>query len=346
MDAATADTLVGIAEEARARLRRQDPAAAVPVEERYPEMLQALDWYLDGGQPDVAFRLASALVPFWIFSKRIDDGDQWFNRALSRGTGNDAAWARGLHDHGYLVFWAGRYELAEQRFAKSLALAEELADSSVQALALAGLARVALNTNVSEAVRLLRRAVTLTEGLDDSEPGRSSALHVLGVALQMSGDLEGAREVMSARLQMGQRTDDEFVVFTESANLSMVERQLGNLDRAEELSRQALAKDAGRGEEMSLAWSLNGLAAVTAAKGDLGRAARLNGLAAAMLDRAGGEWPPDERQQYDETLSMITAGLPPDVLKRSLAQGAAMSLPDGVAFALKSEFGTDSGRYR
>ena len=33
---------------------------------------------------------------------------------------------------------------------------------------------------------------------------------------------------------------------------------------------------------------------------------------------------------------MITAGLPPDVLKRSLAQGAALSLLEGVAFALKS----------
>ena len=249
--------------------------------------------------------------------------------------GNDAARARAVHDHGYLVFWAGRYELAEQRFASSLALAEELADSSVQALALAGLARVSLNTNVSEAVRLLRRGVTLTEGQDDSEPGRSSSLHVLGVALQMSGDLEGAREVMSARLQMGRRTGDEFVVWVESANLSMVERQLGNLDRAEELSRQALAIDAGRGDEMSLAWSLNGLAAVTAAKGDLDRAATLNGMAAAMLERAGGEWPPDEREQYDGTLSTITAGLPPDVLKRSLAQGAAMSLPDGVAYALQ-----------
>ncbi len=298
-------------------------------------MLQALDWCLDGGRPEVAFRLASALVPFWIFSKRIDDGDQWFNRALRGGTGNDAARAKAVHDHGYLVFWAGHYELAEQRFAKSLALAEELADSSVQALALGGLARVALNTDVSEALRLLRRAVTLTDGLDDSEPGRSSALHVLGVALQMSGDLEGAREVMSARLQMGRRTGDEFVVWAESANLSMVERQLGNLDRAEELSRQVVAIVAGRGDEMSLAWCLNGLAAVTAAKGDLDRAARLNGMATAMLERAGGEWPPDERTQYDETLSAITAGLPPDLLKHSLAQGAAMSLAEGVGYALQ-----------
>ena len=86
---------------------------------------------------------------------------------------------------------------------------------------------------------------------------------------------------------------------------------------------------------MSLDWSLNGLAAVTAAKGDLDRAARLNGMAAAMLERAGGEWQPDEREQYDGTLSTITAGLPPDVLNRSLAEGAAMSLPCGVAYALQ-----------
>ena len=142
--------------------------------------------------------------------------------------------------------------------------------------------------------------------------------------------------MMSARLRMGRRTGDEFVVWVESANLSMVERQLGNLDSAEELSRHVVAIVAGRGDEMSLAWCLNGLAAVTAAKGDLDRAARLHGIAAALLERAGGEWPPDEREQYDETLSTITAGLPPDVLKRSLAEGAAMSLQEGVAYALKS----------
>ena len=51
------------------------------VEDRYPEMLEALDWYLDSGQPETAYRLASALVPFWISTKRIDDGDAWFERA-------------------------------------------------------------------------------------------------------------------------------------------------------------------------------------------------------------------------------------------------------------------------
>ena len=91
---------------------------------------------------------------------------------------------------------------------------------------------------------------------------------MLGVALQMSGDLEAAREVMSARLSMGRSSGDEFVVWVESANLSMVERRLGNLERAEELALQALGIDAARGDEMSIAWTINSLAAVTAAKGD------------------------------------------------------------------------------
>ena len=146
-------------------------------------------------------------------------------------------------------------------------MAEELADPSVQALALAGLARIALGSDVDDALRLLRRAVEVTEGLADSDRGRSSALHVLGVALQMSGDLEAAREVMSARLEMGRSTGDQFVVWVESANLSMVERRLGNLDRAEELALQALAIDAVRGAEMSIAWTVNSVAAVDCRQG-------------------------------------------------------------------------------
>ena len=334
VDAATADALVEIAEEARARARQQDPGATEPVEDRYSEILEALDWYLASGQPDTAYRLASALVPFWISSTRIDDGDAWFERALAARAGSESSVARAVYDHGYLVFWAGRYDLAQQRFTNALASAERLGDSSLEALTLAGLARVALNTDVDEAVRLSRRALTLTKDLADSDPGRSSTLHVLGVALQMSGDLEAAREVMSARLSMGRSSGDEFVVWVESANLSVVERRLGNLDRSEELALQALRIVAAREDEMSIAWIVNGLAAVTAARGDAERAATLIGMADAMLDRAGGEWPPDERQQHDETLTTLAAALPRDTLTDARARGAGFSVTDGVEYAV------------
>jgi tetratricopeptide (TPR) repeat protein len=339
MDPTTARDLLALAEQAQQLRRRQDPAAELLVEQRYPEMLQALDWYADAGQPDTAGRLATALVPFWIATKRIGDAQAWFDRALSDSRAADLTRARALYDHGYVVFWAGRYDLAEQRFRTSLALARQLGQPSLQALALAGLGRVAINTDAGEAVRLLREAQEVTSELADADEGRSSALHVLGVALQLAGDLTAARDVMSARLEMGRSQGTDFVVWVESSNLSMVERQLGNLVRAEQLSRQALAWGARRSDEMAIAWLLNGLAAVTAAKsgGSTGawvRAATLNGLAASLLERAGGEWPADERAQYEETLAALRSALPAEAVDRAREHGAAMTAEAGVAYAL------------
>ena len=85
-----------------------------------------------------------------------------------------------------------------------------------------------------------------------------------------------------------------------------------------------------------IAWTINSVAAVAAAKAEYERAATLIGMAAAMLERAGGESPPDEREQYVETLATGTAGLRPEAVATARARGAAMSLTDGVAYALRA----------
>ena len=333
MDAATAEALMAIAKASETALRRHEPDAEVPFQERYTDIIEALEWHLDRGDLGAARRLACTLVPFWMSTNRIAEGDEWFGRLLAVNLEPDDTLARALHDHGYLVFWAGKYDTAAERFTQSQRVAAELGNSSLEALALAGLARVALNSDVNQAVRLLREALDITQGRPDDE-GRSDALHVLGVALQMSGDLEGARDVMSQRLAMAQQQGNAFVVWTELANLSMVERQLGNLDKAEELSRQAVATDTARSRQLYLAWTLNGLGAVTAAKGELTRAATIVGIAAAMLERAGGEWPPDEREQYHGTLETIKRGLTQEQVAVAREKGAVMSRNQALSYAL------------
>src|ERR1700733_13671246 len=263
MNAAEAQGLYELAEAGRVAARTHQPDADKPVEARYPAILAALQWRLDRGDIDAACRLATALVTFWLGTNRIADGDAWFGRLLGAPGQADVTRALALHEHGYLIFWAGAHDRAAQRFRESLDLASSLGDVSLQALALAGLARVALYTDPSEAVRVLREALDLTRDLADDDPGRSSAMHVLGPALQMSGDLEGAREVIEARLAMAERQGLGFVVWPEAANLSMVERQLGNLDQAHELSRRAVDTETARGHDVYLGWTLNGLAAVT-----------------------------------------------------------------------------------
>jgi tetratricopeptide (TPR) repeat protein len=335
MDAATADALLAAAQEGRTAMRSRDEDAVDRMERDYPGMRAALDWNLEHGRVERADRLATALIPFWIATKRIAEGMAWFAGAIPK-PGADPRRARAEYDHGYLAFFAGHYELAETRFADARRLATQTDDVDVVALALAGLARVALNADPAEAVRLLREAIEVSAEVPESE-GRSSANHVLGVALQMAGDLHGAREVMSERLERARRGGNQFVVAIESANLSMVERKLGNLDAAEALSIEALQTVSRQGDEMAIPWVINGLAAVTAAQGRLERAATLIGTAESLLERAGGEWPADEREQYDEAVAIVKAGLAPTAFDAARGAGGAMSLDTAVAYALAEE---------
>ena len=337
MDAATAESLIAAAEDARAAIRQGENAAGVDAfEARYLSMREALDWLLDGGRADDAFRLAAALTQFWMASKRVDEGMTWLEGALGTGQGSDAGRGRALHDLGYLAFFSGGYAVAERSFAESRELAERAGDGDLVALALAGSARVRLNDDPAAAVGLLRQAMAITDDLPDS-PGRGSAQHVLGVALQLSGDLEGARDVMAERLRHARETGNDFVVFVESANLSMVERKLNRLDSAEELSREALRIVSRKSHQMAIPWVINGLAAVIAAKGGFGRAASLLAIAETLLARAGGEWPADEREQYDGTLAAVSAALSPAELERARAVAGAMSLDQAVAVALEDQ---------
>lgn len=337
MDAETATALLTTAVEARAAMRRGEDASAIEqLEHQYSDLRAAMDWAFDQGRVDLADRFATALVPFWMATKRIDDGDEWFGRVLGDTVPMDLARARAVYDHGYLVFWAGQYGLAEQRFTEARRLAEQAGDWNVAALTLAGSARVALNEDPGKAVELLRDALDLTAELPDSE-GRSSAHHVLGVALQMSGDLEGAREVMQERIAQARATGNEYLLLIESANLSMVERQLGHLDQAEALSLESLRIVTAKHDELTIPWVINGLAAVTAAQGRLERAATLIGICESLLAEAGGEWPPDERAQYEGTLATLTEGLEPAALEQARAAGGAMRLEAGTAFALAAE---------
>src|SRR5437764_10014167 len=94
-------------------------------------------------------------------------------------------------------------------------------------------------------------------------------------------------------------------VATEAGNLSMVERQLGNLDRADALAREALDIARQREDEWLFPYALNGLAAVAVERGELERAATLIGAAEAMMEAQGAAWPPDERPHYEHTVAKL-----------------------------------------
>jgi tetratricopeptide (TPR) repeat protein len=334
MDEHAARRLRRFAEEAGRGLRGLDASVwRDRIEGCRRELEAAFDWLLDHGRADDALELASTLAEFLRITGRVATGRRWLDRALQAAPSNDRLRAVGLYEHGMLAFWQGHDEDACSLHGRSLQLARRLGDPTTVARALCGLARVALREDVDWARTLCEEALQTVEATDD-RIGRANALHVLGVAAQMHGDLEHARDLMTRRIAAARQLGDYLAISSECTNLSMVERQLGNLDRAERLAEEALRIEERRGDEWAIPYSLNALAAVAVETGAFERAATLLGAAAAMVERQGNAWPPDEAPHFERSRAAVTAALDRQRLQQAWSTGRQLLPAEAVWYAL------------
>jgi tetratricopeptide (TPR) repeat protein len=334
MDEQETRTLLSFAEEAGRGLRGLNANLERDrLQRRYQELEAAFDWLLDQGHTDDALAMAIALAEFLRITSRVATGRGFLDRALEAGAVDDRLRAAALYENGLLAFWQGADEEACSLHGRSLQLARRLGDRTTVALALCGLARVALREDLDWARTLCEEALQTVEGTDDLV-GRSNALHVLGVAGRGRGDLRRARDLMIQRIELARALGNFETISSESSNLSMVERQLGNLARAEQLATQALRIEERRGDQWAIPYSLNGLAAVAVDTGEFERAATLLGAAAALQERQGNAWPPDEAPHFERSRAAVADALDRDQLERAWSAGQRMSSAQAVRYAL------------
>jgi tetratricopeptide (TPR) repeat protein len=334
MEEQAARSLLAFAEDAGRGLRGPDASLwRDRLQRRFPEFEAAFDRLLDQGHTHDALALASALADLLRVTGRVAIGRRWLDRALGAATIDDRLRAVALYENGMLAFWQGADQEACCLHGRSLELARRLGDRTTVALALCGLARVALREDLEWARELCEEALQTVQDTDDTL-GRSNALHVLGVAAQMRGDLRQARDLMTQRIELARKLGDFATIGTESSNLSMVERQLGNLARAERLAREALQIEERRGDEWAIPYGLNGLAAVAVETGELQRAATLLGAAAALQERQGNAWPPDEGPHFERARAAVEGALDRDQFERAWSAGQRMPSAHAVWYAL------------
>ena len=187
-------------------------------------------------------------------------------------------------------------------------------------------------TSRREATR--RRALDVSDAAGD-ENGRSDALHLLGVGPTIAGDLPEAREWMTQRLSLVRSQGNDFLIASEAGNLSMVERQLGDLDAAEALARESLVTSERSGDRFTPPFIFSGLAAIALERKDHERAATLIGAAESHMEATGMAWPPDERPHYERTLAELQGAMTSDAFARSRSTGAAMSSNAAIDYALE-----------
>jgi tetratricopeptide (TPR) repeat protein len=333
MDDIEAKAVLAFASQAARELRRLDAGIwRERLEARYHEIEAAFEWFLDHRTSE-ALAMASMLAEFMRISGRATIARSWLDRALQVAAADDPLRAKALYEEGLLAFWQGSDAEAQSLHERSLELARQQGDQSMAAQALCGLARLVLTEDVERARALCEEALATVEGSDE-RLGRSNALHVLGVAAQMAGELQEARGFMTQRIELARELGDVAQIGNESSNLSMVERQLGNLERAEELAIESLQLEARRGDEWAVPYTLNGLAAIAVESRALERAATLLAAAAALQEQQGNAWPPDEAPHFERSRAAVTEGLDHEQLEGAWSAGKRMSLADAVQYAL------------
>ena len=334
MDARTAESLLELAEELSPSLTSPNADDALErLDARADELEAAIDWFIGSDRTDEALRLANALYRLWILKRRFADGDRVFARVLEPETGDDRLRGRAYLWAGFMPFWMGDDDRAGALFGRSLELARQLGDAQLTSQALGGLARVEFRRDVPRGRQLAHEALEVGEAAGD-EASRSNALHLLGVGAQIAGDLPEARRWMTERLALVRTQGNDFLVASEAANLSMVERQLGNLDIAEELDREALVIGGRIGDEFTKPFAVIGLAAIATQRGEYERAATLLGAVETMMEAQHMEWPPDERPHYEKMLADLPTAMGAGQFERARSAGQAMSAADAVALAL------------
>jgi hypothetical protein len=139
---------------------------------------------------------------------------------------------------------------------------------------------------------------------------------------------------MTQRLALGRVTGNEDLIATEAGNLSMVERQLGNLETAEALARESLETGQRIGDEFTKPFAISGLAAIATERREFERAATLVGAAEAIMEAQQMAWPPDERPHYERMLATLPEAMGLSEFDLARSRGHSMASSEAVDFAL------------
>ena len=185
----------------------------------------AIAWALRSKSIALGLETATALEQLWTLEDP-NEGAAWFERLFDHPEAElvpPSLRAQALRAYGSSLGIAGNFAAAEEVWARSLALFEQLAD----------------------------------------EHGRAVLLHRLGISAMLRGDLERARELVEASDEIHQRRADVWGLAQTTGTLGAISRDEGDARGALALVREsaALAREAGSpwwesGALAELAWLL------------------------------------------------------------------------------------------
>src|SRR5262249_18062481 len=291
---------------------------------------------------EVGLRLAGALRYFWHVRGHLSEGRMWSEELLARATTEavpPVVRAKALNGAAWLAYAQTDDARAALFAEQALALSRDARDRPGRAFAQTTLAMVAMDRgDYRSATTAQEEALSLYRELDDTW-GIAASLNNLGLLASQQGDFARAAALLEESLVLERARDDKRDVAISLVNLGALRYAQGDLTRARAIWAECLALYCELGgtlrDEVAFE-SLEGLAAIVAARGQARQAVPLLAAAETLRASNGVPRPPQFRAAYDGAVATTRETLTSEAFDTSWREGAMLSLDQALTTALAS----------
>lgn len=237
-----------------------------------------------------------------------------------------------LTHEGKLAEVAGDLVTAKSIYEKKIALSREFRDTRSLRKGLEDLGEAELRSGDYDAARrAAEEALSLAVGRDVKPP-----LTLLGRIAMEEGDLEQARSFFERVLEtIRTRYSWSYEEPVVQLHLGRVALVAGEFETASALYGAALTKFAEIGHKPYVAWALEELGALAAARQQFERGAQFYGAAESIREEAHAKVPLNQRRTYEQGLNSIKESLSDDELAQAWDHGRRMTLDAAIQLAVE-----------
>jgi non-specific serine/threonine protein kinase len=308
----------------------------------------ALDWSPvpanEGKHPDERsvlrhqFVIVSSLSLFWERSYRSEIVET-LAKLLKLDAGNQptAEKARALDVGGFLLWCLNRLPEARVYLEESIQIAQELGDDSLLVWPLMYLGWTFWGLYEYEHARKsLERSYAIARSLGEDGRGAAAvALAFLGDIPYAQGNLPEARKFYEEAIVSLRELQNPSMLTPSLRRLAYVNVREGKFKQAAQLFCESLESNRQLSHQHGMAASLAGLAAIHLEKQEFEKAAILYGCVENEIQRTGNPFLFTDTVEYERCVSQLKQGLDESALALAWSKGRAMTLEQGIEFALK-----------
>ena len=261
----------------------------------------AMSWLVEQDQVEPAIQLSWATWRFWWLHGHAEELASYVDILTKIDNLPAQQRALALSGTGFGLFASGDQATAQPLLEQSLPLYRQAGDMLGAATAAAMLGHLlALQHQDARASELLEQTLAPLQGAGNdllAEPER--AQHLLDVALVCNflgqirlsqGDHDRAAQLFTEGLNAARSAQDRFTILVSLYDLALSSQAQGELTGAAERLKEGVSQSAEAGDEPSVAYYLEALAAVATLEDDLERAVQLLAAAGALLQARGSGW--------------------------------------------------------